>query len=90
MSIKAFAHNNQVYGLTKGQASPTSDPGFVTPVQTQGVLASAFNPLALAIASQATFVARSFTGDKGHLEETTLGALECEEGSSCWTSSGPA
>ena len=43
-----LVHDNMVYGLTKGQASPTSPPGFRTPVQTEGVFPEAFDPLALA------------------------------------------
>jgi 2-oxoglutarate ferredoxin oxidoreductase subunit beta len=52
-----------VYGLTKGQASPTSQIGFKTPVQVKGVFLEPFNPLALAIALDASFVARAFSGD---------------------------
>lgn len=57
-----LVHNNMVYGLTKGQASPTSQPGFVTPLQVDGVSQEAFNPLAVAIALNASFVARVFVG----------------------------
>jgi 2-oxoglutarate ferredoxin oxidoreductase subunit beta len=52
-----------VYGLTKGQASPTSQLGFRTPVQIKGVLLEPFNPLSLAISLGASFVARAFAGD---------------------------
>jgi 2-oxoglutarate ferredoxin oxidoreductase subunit beta len=52
-----------VYGLTKGQASPTSQYGFKTPVQTEGVFLEPLNPLALAISLDASFVARTFAGD---------------------------
>jgi len=62
--ITNFIHNNMVYGLTKGQASPTSRPGQVTPVQTHGVFEEPFNPLAVAIALNAGFVARTFAGEK--------------------------
>ena len=61
--ITNIVHNNMVYGLTKGQASPTSLQGFKTPVQRQGVFGEAFNPLALAITLGASFVARAFAGD---------------------------
>jgi 2-oxoglutarate ferredoxin oxidoreductase subunit beta len=64
--ITVFVHNNLVYGLTKGQASPTSQLGFITPVQPadrQGVTNKPFNPLALAVAMGASFVARAFIGD---------------------------
>jgi len=64
--ITYLVHNNQVYGLTKGQASPTSDPGFVTKTTPYGA-APPLNPIALAIASGAGFVARGFAGDVDHL-----------------------
>jgi 2-oxoglutarate/2-oxoacid ferredoxin oxidoreductase subunit beta len=69
-------HNNQIYGLTKGQASPTSDPGMVTGVQTTGVSIPALNPLALALVLGAGFVARCFSGEKEHLKETIKAAIE--------------
>ena len=80
ISVKAFVHNNQVYGLTKGQASPTSDEGFVTPVQPHGVVALPVRPLALAIIEDAAFVARSFSGDQKHLTAMMLEALRQKEG----------
>lgn len=61
--ITVIVHNNMVYGLTKGQASPTSMRGFLTPVQVDGVCADPFNPLAIAIAMDAPLVARAFAGD---------------------------
>lgn len=57
-----IVHNNMVYGLTKGQASPTSPRGLVTPVQVEGVILEPFNPLAVAIALDASFVARAYVG----------------------------
>ncbi len=65
--ITNIVHNNMVYGLTKGQASPTSQLGFKTPVQVEGVILEPFNPIALALAMDASFVARVFSGD---LEQT--------------------
>ncbi len=62
-NITNIVHNNMVYGLTKGQASPTSQRGFVTPVQVNGVILEPFNPIAIAVALDASFVARAFTGD---------------------------
>ncbi|GAI14302.1 unnamed protein product, partial [marine sediment metagenome] len=56
-NITNIVHNNMVYGLTKGQASPTSQKGFKTPVQVNGVFLEPFNPLAVAIALDASFVA---------------------------------
>lgn len=64
--ITYLVHNNQIYGLTKGQASPTSDHGFVTKTTPQGAPVPIY-PLALAMASGATFVARGFAGDIEHL-----------------------
>ncbi|MFH1169565.1 MAG: 2-oxoacid:ferredoxin oxidoreductase subunit beta [Chloroflexota bacterium] len=64
--ITYLVHNNQVYGLTKGQASPTSDPGFVTKTTPHGAPA-AFNPMAIALAADASFIARGFAGDIDHL-----------------------
>ena len=65
--ITNIVHNNMVYGLTKGQASPTSQRGFKTPVQVNGVFLEPFNPLAVALALDASFVARAFSG---HAEQT--------------------
>lgn len=64
-----LTHNNMVYGLTKGQASPTSQFGFMTPVQVQGVTNEPFNPVALAIALDTAFVARVYVGDKEKAKE---------------------
>ncbi len=61
--ITNIVHNNMVYGLTKGQASPTSEEGMVTPLNPEGVIMEPFNPLATALAVGATFVARVFSGD---------------------------
>ncbi len=66
VNITYMAHNNQVYGLTKGQASPTSDTGFVTRTTPLGASQS-LNPLALALASDVSFLARGFAGDVEHL-----------------------
>jgi 2-oxoglutarate ferredoxin oxidoreductase subunit beta len=62
-----FVHDNQVYGLTRGQASPTSDRGFVTSVTPNGVAHERFNPPAVAIALNASFVARTHTGVMEHM-----------------------
>jgi len=75
-NLALFVHNNQVYGLTKGQASPTSDLGMKTTVQTKGVQLLPLNPLALAIAGGAGFVARSFSGNTEHLKEMMKKAIE--------------
>ena len=80
IGLKMFVHNNQVYGLTKGQASPTSDEGFVTKVQTHGVILRPVMPLALAIVEDCSFVARSFVGDMEHLEAMMTAALKHKGG----------
>jgi len=67
IDITYLVHNNQVYGLTKGQASPTSDLGFVTKTTPRGAISPACNPLLLAIASDCSFVARGFAGEIDHL-----------------------
>lgn len=65
--VTMIIHNNMIYGLTKGQASPTSPIGMRTPVQVKGVIPEPFNPLAVAIALDAPFVARAYCADPfGH------------------------
>jgi 2-oxoglutarate ferredoxin oxidoreductase subunit beta len=61
--ITCIVHNNMVYGLTKGQASPTSQKDFKTPVQVEGVFEEPFNPIAAAVAMDASFVARAYCAD---------------------------
>lgn len=68
INVKMFVHNNQVYGLTKGQPSPTSVEGMVTKNYPFGVLSEKLNPLALAIANNCSFVARGFAGEVEHLK----------------------
>ena len=68
-NITNIVHNNMVYGLTKGQASPTSQVGFKTPVQVAGVILEPFNPLAVAIALDASFVARTYIGNADQTKE---------------------
>lgn len=67
IGVTLIVHNNQVYGLTKGQASPTSQEGFVTKAQPEGVASAPFNAVAVAVAVGAGFVARSFSGMIDHL-----------------------
>jgi 2-oxoglutarate ferredoxin oxidoreductase subunit beta len=64
--ITYLVHNNQVYGLTKGQASPTSDEGFITKTTPEGAF-PAINPVGLAVVAGGSFVARAFAGDIDHL-----------------------
>lgn len=68
VNITLLVHDNQVYGLTKGQASPTSLEGMVTKVQVSGVISEPLNPVAMAIALDCSFVARGFAGDTEHLK----------------------
>ncbi|WP_322545526.1 2-oxoacid:ferredoxin oxidoreductase subunit beta, partial [Clostridium perfringens] len=70
-----LVHNNQIYGLTKGQGSPTTAKGQVTSMQFEGVYINPINPLAIAISAGATFVARSFSADKEHLKSTIKAAM---------------
>ncbi|MBE0476499.1 MAG: 2-oxoacid ferredoxin oxidoreductase [Coriobacteriia bacterium] len=67
IDIAYIGHNNQIYGLTTGQASPTSNQGMKTPSTPSGVLEEPVNPLGVALAEGATFVARAFAGDVGHM-----------------------
>ncbi len=62
IDVTLFVHNNQVYGLTKGQASPTSSEGSISNTQPFGSLSAQLNPLALAISLDCGFVARAFAG----------------------------
>ncbi len=75
VDITHFVHDNQIYGLTKGQASPTSEEGFVTEVQSDGNKNTPMNPMVLAIAAGAGFVARGFSGNKPHLVEIMKKAI---------------
>jgi 2-oxoglutarate/2-oxoacid ferredoxin oxidoreductase subunit beta len=67
IDITVLVHNNQIYGLTKGQASPTTAEGQTTKAQPQGVPSAPFNPIAVAVAMQAGFVARGFSGQPDQL-----------------------
>lgn len=74
-NITNIVNNNMVYGLTKGQASPTSQKGFTTPIQNQGVEIEPFNPISTAIAQDASFVARAFCGDIEQTKEILKQAI---------------
>jgi 2-oxoglutarate/2-oxoacid ferredoxin oxidoreductase subunit beta len=73
--ITYLVHDNQVYGLTKGQASPTSEAGFVTRTTPFGA-ASPVNPITLAIVAGASFVARGFAGDVPQLSDLIKKAVQ--------------
>jgi 2-oxoglutarate ferredoxin oxidoreductase subunit beta len=68
--------NNQIYGLTKGQYSPTSELGKVTKSTPFGSLDHPFNPLSVAIGAEASFVARTHDMDRAHMIETFRRAYE--------------
>jgi 2-oxoglutarate/2-oxoacid ferredoxin oxidoreductase subunit beta len=69
VNLKILLFNNQIYGLTKGQYSPTSERGKVTKSTPMGSLDHPFNPVSVALGAEATFVARSIDSDRGHLTE---------------------
>jgi 2-oxoglutarate ferredoxin oxidoreductase subunit beta len=69
VNVKILLFNNQIYGLTKGQYSPTSPLGTVNRTTPMGSLDWPFNPVALALGAEATFVARSIDTDRAHLTE---------------------
>jgi 2-oxoglutarate/2-oxoacid ferredoxin oxidoreductase subunit beta len=73
--ITNIVHDNMIYGLTKGQASPTSSKGMKNPIQPNGVVVEPFNPIALAIANGATFVARANAGDIKESKEIVKSAI---------------
>jgi 2-oxoglutarate ferredoxin oxidoreductase subunit beta len=78
--IKILLFNNQIYGLTKGQYSPTSEQGKVTKSTPFGSQDHPFNPVALALGAEATFVARTVDTDRGH-QADVLRAAAAHEGS---------
>ncbi len=75
VDITVLVHNNRVYGLTKGQASPTSSLGMVTPMQHRGTVSSPLNPLSMALVAGAGFVARGFSGHGEHLSGLIQAAI---------------
>jgi 2-oxoglutarate ferredoxin oxidoreductase subunit beta len=78
INLTLITHNNQVFGLTRGQASPTTEKRFVTRVQTHGVFLTPLNPLTVALALEAPFVARGFAGDGKHLTNLIKEGLASE------------
>ncbi len=79
MTILLF--NNRIYGLTKGQYSPTSEPGKVTKSTPMGSVDTPFNPVSLALGAEATFVARTIDSDRKHLT-AVLSAAAAHRGTS--------
>jgi 2-oxoglutarate ferredoxin oxidoreductase subunit beta len=80
VNLKILLFNNRIYGLTKGQYSPTSEVGKITKSTPMGSLDYPFNPLSLALGAEATFVARTIDSDRKHLTEV-LRAAAAHEGS---------
>jgi 2-oxoglutarate ferredoxin oxidoreductase subunit beta len=75
VDITVIVHDNQIYGLTKGQASPTSEPGMRTKIQPAGVILAPFPPLETALALGCGFVARGYAAEKEHLAELILAGI---------------
>lgn len=80
IDLKILLFNNRIYGLTKGQYSPTSEQGKITKSSPVGSLDMPFNPISLALGAEASFVARTVDSDRKHLTET-LRAASAHEGS---------
>jgi 2-oxoglutarate ferredoxin oxidoreductase subunit beta len=76
VNLKILLFNNRIYGLTKGQYSPTSELGKVTKSTPAGSADSPFNPLSLALGAEATFVARTIDSDRKHLQSVLRAAAE--------------
>jgi 2-oxoglutarate ferredoxin oxidoreductase subunit beta len=76
VNIKIMLFNNRIYGLTKGQYSPTSEQGKVTKSTPYGSLDHPFNPLSLALGAEASFVARSVDSDRKHLQSVLRAAAD--------------
>lgn len=76
VNIKILLFNNRIYGLTKGQYSPTSGPGMVTKSSPMGSVDTPFNPLSLAIGAEASFVGRAMDSDRKGLTEVLQAAAE--------------
>jgi 2-oxoglutarate ferredoxin oxidoreductase subunit beta len=76
VNLKILLFNNQIYGLTKGQYSPTSEEGKKTKTSPQGSIDHPFNPVSLALGAEATFVARTIDMDRPHTTEMLRAAYE--------------
>ncbi len=76
VNLKILLFNNRIYGLTKGQYSPTSELGKITKSTPAGSADSPFNPLSLALGAEATFVARTIDSDRKHLQSVLRAAAE--------------
>ena len=78
VNLKILLFNNRIYGLTKGQYSPTSEQGKITKSTPEGSLDYAFNPVSLALGAEATFVARTLDSDRKHMTEVLRAAANHE------------
>ena len=78
VNLKILLFNNRIYGLTKGQYSPTSERGKITKSSPQGSLDYSFNPVSLALGAEATFVARTIDSDRKHITEVLTAAAAHE------------
>ncbi|GAB2610564.1 2-oxoglutarate ferredoxin oxidoreductase subunit beta [Paractinoplanes abujensis] len=76
VNLKILLFNNRIYGLTKGQYSPTSELGKITKSTPAGSADSPFNPISLALGAEATFVARTIDSDAKHLQSVMRAAAE--------------
>jgi 2-oxoglutarate ferredoxin oxidoreductase subunit beta len=76
IDLKVLLFNNKIYGLTKGQYSPTSDKGMKTKTSPYGSIDFPFNPVSLALGSEATFVARTMDRDPKHMQQMIKRAAE--------------
>ena len=76
VNLNILMFNNQIYGLTKGQYSPTSEVGKVTKSTPFGSIDQPFNPVSVALGAEATFVARTHDMDRKHMEATFTRAYE--------------
>ncbi|WP_025272556.1 2-oxoacid:ferredoxin oxidoreductase subunit beta [Haloglycomyces albus] len=78
VNFKILLFNNRIYGLTKGQYSPTSESGKLTKSSPVGSVDAPFNPLSLALGAEATFVARTLDSDRAHMKSVLKAAAEHE------------
>lgn len=76
VNLKILLFNNRIYGLTKGQYSPTSELGKITKSTPMGSLDAPFNPVSLALGAEASFVARTIDSDRRHLTEVLRAAAD--------------
>ncbi|MEU3409644.1 2-oxoacid:ferredoxin oxidoreductase subunit beta, partial [Streptomyces sp. NPDC006670] len=76
VNLKILLFNNRIYGLTKGQYSPTSELGKITKSTPMGSLDAPFNPVSLALGAEASFVARTIDSDRKHLTEVLRQAAD--------------